>query len=72
MPAEALDHDARLYADREGAGETKVAHLRVLQLVEHHIPWLDVSVQHSVAMQVGNALRGLVRDPVGQRCRDML
>ena len=38
-------------------------YLGVLQLVEQDIRWLNVAVQHRVAVQVGDPLRGLVGEP---------
>ena len=40
-------------------------HLGVLQLVEQNIRRLNVAVQHRVAVQVGDPLRDLVREPPG-------
>ena len=40
-------------------------YLGVLQLVEQDVRRLNVAVQHRVAVQVGDPLRGLVREPPG-------
>ena len=46
--------------DLDDAGQAEVAHLDIVPGIEHHVARLDVSVQHVVAMEVGDALRNLV------------